>query len=205
VRVFACPVCGRLITFESHLCLHCHTGLAYDPEAKQLGPLENDSARCANSELAACNWQGEHGGLCASCLLTRTRPADEDREGLAAFAAAEGAKRRLLFELADQGLPIVSWREHAGGLAFELLSSAHQPVSTGHADGVITLDLKETDPAHRERMRLRLQEPYRTVLGHFRHEIGHYYQPILLASDPALKQRSRELFGGAITECCGRR
>jgi hypothetical protein len=195
VLAFACPVCGRLVPFESDLCLHCRTGLVYDPEAKRLRALDEHSTRCANAERAACNWQAEQGGLCASCLLTRTRPSDADPQGLAAFPAAEAAKRRLLFELDDLRLPIVSWRQRAGGLAFELLSSAEQPVTTGHADGVITLDLKETDPVHRERMRVRLHEPYRTVLGHFRHEIGHYYQPILLASDPALERRSRELFG----------
>jgi hypothetical protein len=184
------------VTFESDLCLHCHTRLVYDPDTRRLAALEQDMAVCANAGLAGCNWLAEErGGLCASCALTRTRPADEDPEGLAGFLAAEAAKRRLLFGLADLGLPIVSWRERTGGLAFELLSSTQQPVTTGHADGVITLNLEETDPAHRERMRMRLHEPYRTVLGHFRHEIGHYYQPILLAPDPALEQRSRELFG----------
>jgi hypothetical protein len=52
---------------------------------------------------------------------------------------------------------------------------------TGHADGVITLDLREVDDVHREQMRDQLNEPYRTVLGHFRHEIGHFYQPSLMA------------------------
>lgn len=50
-------------------------------------------------------------------------------------------------------------------------------------------------PAHRERMRVHLDEPYRTVLGHMRHEIGHYYQPILVAPDSADEARCREIFG----------
>ncbi len=67
-------------------------------------------------------------------------------------------------------------------------------MTTGHAGGLITLDLNEADPAHRERMRMHLGEPYRTVLGHLRHEVGHYYQPILLGDDWA-QERCRELFG----------
>ncbi len=69
------------------------------------------AARCANSEIAACNWQAEHDELCASCVLTRTRPAANDPEGLAAFPAAEAAKGRLLFEIIDMRLPISSWQE----------------------------------------------------------------------------------------------
>jgi len=219
---FACPVCRRLVTFESSLCLHCASQLGYDPQSRSMvavqapgdgpagapppgrarAPADPDRApaapafRCANAQLAACNWTvAAEGELCASCRLTRVRPSDDDPDGLGGFAAAESAKRRLLFELAQLELPVVSWREREGGLAFELLSSARGPVSTGHADGVITLDLDETDPAHRERMRVRLHEPYRTVLGHFRHEIGHYYQPLLLARAPDATERSRELFG----------
>ncbi len=198
---FTCPVCAHLVTFESHECLHCGSDLGYDPAATAIVAIAPDgrpepALRCANAQLAACNWVVRRAGeLCASCALTRIRPNDADADGLGGFATAEAAKRRLLFELADLGLPIAGWREQPGGLAFELLSSAHTPVATGHADGVITLDLDETDPAHRERMRVKLDEPYRTVLGHLRHEIGHYYQPILLGSGTAAEQRCRELFG----------
>ena len=114
-------------------------------------------------------------------------------------ACASSASRRTqsggsLFELGELGLPVVSWREREGGLAFDLLSSAAQPVTTGHANGVITLDLAESDDAHRVARREQLAEPYRTVLGHLRHEIGHYYWPILVDRDEKL-ERSRELFG----------
>jgi len=211
MQAFACPVCARLVTFESSVCLHCASQLGYDPAARAMvavsaeppgaqprgdGGQPQPALRCANAALAACNWVvRREGELCASCALTRTRPNDADEDGLGGFATAEAAKRRLLFELADLGLPVVGWHERPGGLAFELLSSSHAPVTTGHADGVITLDLDETDPAHRERMRVRLGEPYRTVLGHFRHEIGHYYQPILVAPDSAAERRCRERFG----------
>ena len=98
----------------------------------------------------------------------------------------EAAKRRLLFELGELGLPIQ-------GLSFDLLSSAAQSVTTGHADGVVTLDLAEADDPHRERMRQELSEPYRTLLGHFRHEVGHFYF-IVLAPDEERRERVRALF-----------
>lgn len=194
---FVCPVCGRLVTFESTECLNCASQLGYDPAQHAMRSLQDERLhRCANARLAACNWLvGEAGELCLSCTLTRTRPNDTDGDGLGGFAEAEGAKRRLLFELDDLGLPIVGWAQQPGGLAFELLSSEQTAVTTGHADGVITLDLDETDPAHRERMRVRLGEPYRTVLGHLRHEIAHYYQPLLVPAGTDTENRCRELFG----------
>jgi hypothetical protein len=197
VLAFTCPVCERLVTFESSECLHCASQLGYDPTTAAMRALQaGGPQRCANAQLVACNWlAGSAEELCSSCALTRTRPNDADRDGLGGLAEAEAAKRRLLFELADLRLPIVSWREQPGGLAFDLLSSEPTAVTTGHADGVITLDLDETDPAHREQMRVRLGEPYRTVLGHLRHEVAHYYQPILLTPGSAAEARCRELFG----------
>ena len=116
-----------------------------------------------------------------ACRLTRTRPADGDTEGLTEWVQSEMAKRRLIFQLAELRLPVEPRREAAKtGLAFDLLSSSETKVVTGHDDGIITLDLAEADDEHRERLRLQLSEPDRTVLGHFLHEIGHYYWPILV-------------------------
>lgn len=195
---FTCPVCERLVTFESTDCLYCASDLGYDPVSRAMvavGSRSTGAGRCANALLAACNWVARDGELCASCRLTRTRPNDSDERGLGGFAAAETAKRRLLFELADLGLPIVGWQDGEDGLAFDLLSSELAAVTMGHAEGIITLDLDETDPAYRERMRVRLGEPYRTVLGHLRHEIAHYYQPILVLPGTAEEWRCREIFG----------
>jgi hypothetical protein len=195
---FSCPVCAHLVTFESVRCLNCRSELGYDASSRAVRQVSPDDGawRCANNALAACNWLvADEGGLCRSCSLTRTRPHDRDEGGLSGFAEAERAKRWLLFELLDMGLPVLGWRERDGGLAFDLLSSDREAVPTGHADGVITLDLAETDPAHRERLRMKLGEPYRTVLGHFRHEVGHYYQTILVPPGSPAEQRMRELFG----------
>jgi hypothetical protein len=128
--------------------------------------------------------------LCRSCALTRTRPNDADPIGLAEFARAEAAKRRVIFQLLDLGLPGVE----PGRLAFDLLSSEQQAVTTGHADGVITIDLAESDDARREQRRSELDEPYRTMLGHLRHELGHYFQPLIVTGDDEWAA-CRELFG----------
>jgi hypothetical protein len=196
MRAFACPTCSHLVTFESARCLHCETELAYDPGEREIVALAPAGHRCANELLAVCNWLAPGAGkLCAACALTRTRPADGDHEGLVALAAAEAAKRRLLFELAELGLPVESWRDREGGLVFDLLSSEHERVMTGHADGVIVLDLAEADAASREQRRAELGEPYRTVLGHLRHEVGHYFQEILAPEGSPEREASRECFG----------
>ena len=81
------------------------------------------------------------------------------------------------------------------GLAFDLLSSEQDKVFTGHHNGVITLDLAEGDDVHRAQLRKAMDEPYRTLLGHFRHEIGHYYYYRLVRAVTEYEQRFRELFG----------
>jgi hypothetical protein len=192
---FACGHCGHLVFFENTVCLNCSTPLGFVPEELDLVALEGERARrlhrCANRELAACNWMvSAPDSLCRSCELTRTRPADSDTDGLVRFATAEGAKRRVIMQLLELGLPGVAF----GQLCFDLLSSAFEPVATGHADGVITIDLAESDDARREARRQDLGEPYRTVLGHLRHELGHYFQPRIVLGDEAWSA-CRQLFG----------
>jgi hypothetical protein len=195
MRAFSCPICGRLVIFESLHCLHCGHELGFDWEPRQIVAL-HDRPYCAGLRLTNCNGLvHQDGDWCESCALTRTRPNDADGEGLERFAAAEQAKRRLIFELLELGLPVVGWREKDGGMAFDLLSSAQEPVSTGHADGVITLDLSEADHAEREQRRENLGEPYRTVLGHMRHEIAHYYQDILAPEGSRERDECRGVFG----------
>jgi hypothetical protein len=201
MRAFTCGHCGQLVFFENSLCLRCSSELGFVPSRLDVVALTEERAaglrRCANVTLAGCNWMlesGEPGPLCRSCRLTRTRPSDQDAEGLAAFVKAEGAKRRLLFGLLELGLGVAT-----GGLRFDLLSSRSAPVTTGHADGLITIDLAESDDARREQRRAQMDEPYRTMLGHFRHEIGHYYWPILIEQTGEL-ERWRELFGDERTD-----
>jgi len=194
MRAFTCGVCGQLVFFDNTACLRCGSELGFDWAAWTLRARPGD-ARCANRARIACNGLTAGAGeLCAACVLTRTRPNDADAAALVAWADAERAKRRLVYELGELELPIRPWTAGDGGLAFDLLSSAQQPVTTGHAGGVVTLDLAESDDAHRERMRVDMGEPYRTLLGHFRHEVGHYYFPVLVA-DEATRGRARALFG----------
>ena len=193
MRAFACPNCGNLVFFENTTCLRCSTRLRFDPERLDLVAADPvvEVLDCANLKLAACNWLApQPGALCRSCRLTRTRPPDSDAVGLEAFAVAERAKRRALVQLFELGLPDVE----EGKLAFDLLSSEDEPVTTGHLDGLITIDLAEGDDARREARRVELDEPYRTVLGHLRHELGHFAQPRLLTSE-ADWSAARELFG----------
>jgi hypothetical protein len=189
VRAFTCANCHQLVFFENSVCLRCGAALGFDPESRSL-VLAADAAPCANASVAACNWLvSDAHPLCRSCRLTRIRPNDSDAAGLAAFAQSEAAKRRLVFQLLELGLVVGD-----DGPAFELVSGPPGTVVTGHHDGVITLNLAESDYAHRERVRSELGEPYRTVLGHFRHEIGHYYwEPLVVASGSITEWR--ELFG----------
>ncbi len=212
MRDFTCPNCGQHLAFENSVCLSCGRPLGFSPDAMALlviapgadssHPGFVDAAKyelCANLHLAECNWLVEKEPvrkLCASCTLTRTRPNDSDPKALAAFAVAERAKRRLLAELMELKLPIVGRNEDPGlGLAFDLLSSEEDRVFTGHGSGVITLDLAEGDDVHREQLRIAMDEPYRTLLGHFRHEIGHFYYFRLVDPSPDYVARFRELFG----------
>ena len=195
MRSFACDHCGHLVFFENTRCLNCSTELGFVAGERSLVALEGERAdslyRCANTALAACNWMtGAPGELCASCALTRTRPRDDDPIGLERFAAAEQAKRRIVLQLLELELPGVV----PGKLSFDLLSSTQEPVATGHADGVITIDLAESDDARREGRRQQLGEPYRTLLGHLRHELGHYFQPLIVTTDADWGE-CRALFG----------
>jgi hypothetical protein len=205
MRDFLCPSCGQRLAFENSECLACHAHVAFDIESRGFQVIETDDSslepsfeRCANAQIANCNWavsSVQNETLCTSCLLTRTRPSSDDPIGLPEFAEAEAAKRRLVVELVELNLPILSrHKDPENGLCFDLLSSARDPVVTGHDRGVITLDLAESDDVHRERLRTSMDEPYRTLLGHFRHEIGHYYFEVLI-SDTVHLPEFIELFG----------
>jgi hypothetical protein len=214
MRDFTCPNCGQRLSFENSLCLSCKSSLGFSLQdmallviapgeaSEHAGAVDSSQYQlCANLYLAQCNWLVEKAPtrrLCTSCALTRTRPNESDTKAMVAFAVAEKAKRRLIVELYEMKLPIVGRDEDQQfGLAFDLLSSVREKVFTGHHNGVITLDLAEGDDAHREQLRTAMDEPYRTLLGHFRHEIGHYYYYRLVDPSQEYKSRFRELFGDA--------
>jgi hypothetical protein len=205
VKAFSCGVCGNALYFENSVCVACGTRLGFSREQRAIVPVSDAGEYvdtrgrtwhvCRNLAVAACTWLTEVAGdACFSCRLTRTRPHDGDAAGLKAFKIAEEAKRRLVVDLDSRGFPIVPRTEdRENGLAFDLLSSVDRDVTTGHKSGIITLDLAEGDDAHREKVRIELAEPYRTMLGHFRHEVGHYIEWQHVRGD--LIERARELFG----------
>lgn len=209
MKAYRCRACGNPLYFENSVCVSCGTGLGYARAEREIVPVDArgvyvDAAGliwhvCRNLGLSGCTWLAPlEGGQCFSCDLTRTRPNDTDAAGLANFPLAERAKRHLIAELDALGFPVIGkTQDAANGLAFDLLSSTLGKVMIAHSDGIVTIDLAEGDDSHRERVRSQLDEPYRTMLGHFRHEVGHYYewQLVELADDTDLLARARELFG----------
>lgn len=206
MRDFLCPLCSQRLAFESSQCQTCLSDLVFDLPEREFALLGagvsiEQQRACANRHVAGCNWMtwGPY-DLCPSCALTRTRPAPDDGPGMAAFAEAERAKRRLVMELDELGLPRIGRDvDPEGGLCFDLLSSSQERVMTGHEAGVITLDLAESDDVHREQLRVSMAEPYRTLLGHFRHEIGHYYYTVLASTGDG-RRRFESLFGDPDTD-----
>ncbi len=216
-RAFRCD-CERPVFFLNSHCLGCNAPLGYEPLLGELRPLQpgtepdtwrltrereaqTDYRRCANFHSAAgCNWLvpvDESSPLCMACRLNRRLPDLDDSDNQRYWRAIEAAKRRLVSQLLALGLPVECKAENPEqGLAFDILRSpAEGPrVLTGHSDGLITLNAEEADDAKREAIRTALHEPYRTLLGHFRHEIGHYYWDRLVWHTPWLEP-FRALFG----------
>jgi hypothetical protein len=166
--------------------------------------------RCTNyHSAAACNWlrpvdiqlPGGDDGLCISCSLNRTIPDQLLPENHTLWQRIEIAKRRLVTQLLALKLPVTTltrtpWQDAQRGMAFDFLRTMDPqfPVTIGHAHGVITLDAQEADDAYRERTREALREPSRTLLGHMRHEVAHYYWDRLVAGTPWIEP-FRRLFG----------
>ena len=216
-RNFSCQ-CGKPIFFRNSECLSCNSPLGYDPQLSQLISLQaggiadsftrhGDTGgklyqRCANFDTASgCNWLlplGSSEPLCLACRVNRTIPDQSDPENQRLWGRIEVAKRRMMSQLIDLGLPIRSKEKEDSehGLAFDFLRASpdEPPVMTGHASGVITLNVEEADDSVRERVRAAMHEPYRTLLGHLRHEVGHYYWDRLIWDSPWLND-FRKLFG----------
>jgi hypothetical protein len=202
MKIFHCDHCRQLVFYENTRCVNCGHALAYLPERAVIGSLEQTSANlwrspaveakgrtyrlCQNYNCAnVCNWAlavDDPQALCRSCRLTRVIPNLSQPGHAEAWYRLEVAKRRLLHSLLGLSLPVVGKDDDPDrGLAFEFLADSAPgvagaaPVLTGHKDGVITINVAEADDPEREKRRQQMREPYRTLLGHFRHESGHYY------------------------------
>lgn len=214
MKLFVCDHCGNTVYFENAVCERCGHQLGYIPEKNALVSLVEDGGLwstpafpddayvfCDNAKYGACNWliRAEPGGdiYCAACRHNETIPSFDDARNLGRWQVIERAKKRLIYSALRLGLPLETRNEDpVHGLAFRFLADDVQlpPVMTGHENGIITIALAEADDAEREHRRTTMGEPYRTLLGHFRHEIGHHYWDLLVANQPA-HERFRALFG----------
>jgi hypothetical protein len=196
MKLFECQHCSQALYFENATCESCGRRLGYLPEAETITALEPDGdgwralARpgtryrfCANWTYDVCNWLVRAGEeeYCAACRHNRMIPDLSIPDNQPRWRKIETAKHRLFYTLLRLRLPLAIRNEDPDGLAFDFLANPDgpwhmvQPVMTGHDSGLITINLSEADDAERERMRSQMGEPYRTLLGHFRHEIAHYY------------------------------
>ncbi len=217
MKTFICSNCNQILFFENSTCLGCESTVGYLPDVRLLDAVEEKSdgvwqpshpttkpprryKLCQNYEEAqVCNWLipvADSEPVCYSCRLNDTIPNLDVAGNRAAWYEVEQAKRRLIYTLDALNLPVISKDEAEDtGLAFDfLLPTEDEPVLTGHANGLITINLLEADDAYRERARRAMGEPYRTLLGHFRHESGHYYWELLINGTDWLTEY-RSLFG----------
>ena len=213
MKQFHCR-CGSEVFFDSHQCLQCGTQLGFDPASRAMVALSDrdDLQRCGNGlKYGVCNWLrpvADDESLCLGCQFNRTIPNLDIPGNPDYWGALEASKKRLLYTLLDLGLPLVPrWQDPDRGLLFDFLDDARSNpdiypdsfVSTGYADGVITIHVLEADDVARTQVQVELKENFRTLLGHFRHESGHYYWSTL--GDAAqLRAEFDEVFGDEGTD-----
>jgi len=165
---------------------------------------------CRNyADQDACNWMvpaDDPQPWCTACRLNQVIPNLDKPGNRERWLRVEKRKRRLIYDLRRHRLPVIGRDiEPETGLAFAFLEDdpgglefhdRHEgtQILTGHANGLITINIAEADDVERERMRVAMNEAQRTLLGHFRHESGHYYWDRLVRGGPYLN-RVRELFG----------
>ncbi|MDR3494983.1 MAG: putative zinc-binding peptidase [Ancalomicrobiaceae bacterium] len=198
MRLFQCQSCGNAVHFDNTTCVECGHRLGYLPDRCIVTAVEPaadgwhalaDRSRlylfCGNAEIAGCNWlmpAADGPGLCLCCRHNRLVPDLSNPGHAEAWRRVEAAKRWLFYSLTRWRLPLPDpLTDPRNGLVFDVLADGTgadgrvKPVLTGHDAGVITVAVAEADDAEREARRHAMGEPYRTLLGHFRHEIGHYY------------------------------
>ncbi len=215
MRIFECQNCGQPLYFENTHCESCGLRLGYLPEQATMSALkegdgvwhalaepEGTYRHCGNAVHEVCNWlvpAEQPGQFCVACRHNRTIPDLSVPQNLEHWRKIEVAKHRLFYTLIKFHLPLATKEEEPDALAFDFMADqagpqGHIPVLTGHEDGLITINIAEADDPERERRRSEMGEPYRTLLGHFRHEIAHYYWDRLVAQSASLEE-FREVFG----------
>ncbi|MGW8247872.1 MAG: zinc-binding metallopeptidase family protein [Acidiferrobacterales bacterium] len=220
---FTCE-CSNSVYFENSVCLNCGRMLGFLPDANMISALEpeDDSVfralandrlyrACRNyTEYEVCNWMvpvEEHKAYCESCRLNEVIPNLSEPQNIKLWYRIEKAKRRLLYTLKRVRLPIEGRDvDPVAGLSFRFMANESESaefddeyspgarIMTGHSTGTITINLAEADPSAREEIREKMNERYRTLLGHFRHESGHFYWDKLV-KDSEWIDEYRSLFG----------
>ena len=192
MKLFTCPGCGGIVHFANSQCNACGVEIGFAPALMEMVAPGRDGAvqaggqtwrKCSHfAQQFGCNWMvGDEAPFCVSCRLNRTIPDLSLPGNRVLWGRLEVEKRRLVYAALRLGLPVMPRAEEPGGLAFAFLGdpdpsfTKRSRVLTGHANGLITINIAEADPVVRERMRVQMGESYRTILGHFRHESGHYY------------------------------
>jgi hypothetical protein len=216
--------CGEPVFFRNSRCVSCNSPLGYEPNLRKIVTLEPGATedlwrlgedaensgqlyrRCDNLfSAAACNWivpVSDNGAiqqtLCQCCRLDRTIPDLSNAADQEAYHRISIAKRRLVACLITLGLPVASRisEDVEHGVAFDFLRSPSvgPRILTGYENGIITLNIEEAEDSRREQIRLEMGEAYRTLLGHLRHETGHYYWDRLIAGTAWIDD-FRDLFG----------
>lgn len=218
MKLFKCPCCGQLLHFENTSCVGCGRRLGYVPDPgilTALDPAPDGSAGrwlaraeiggeyrfCDNADHEVCNWLVPADGgetFCTACRHNQRVPDISNPQNLTAWRRIEAAKHRLIYSLLQLGLPVPGPGEGSEPLVFQFLADATTPdapkVMTGHDNGLVTIALAEADDVERERRRATMGEPYRTLIGHFRHEVGHFYWD-LLVRDGGRLDACRAVFG----------
>ncbi|HSJ02506.1 MAG: putative zinc-binding metallopeptidase [Verrucomicrobium sp.] len=205
MKAFKCS-CSNTLFFENSHCLQCGLPVGYDMATSTMIPLTKDSPHqwCNNGiQHGVCNWvvpRSPTGSLCFACKFNHLIPNLSAQPGVSAWAKFERAKRRALYSLIQLDLPLQNRaQDPISGLTFDFLVPTPQlPVLTGHLAGVITMNLEEASDSIRERNRELMREPYRTLLGHFRHELAHYYWYLWFEKapvNPELLSAFRAVFG----------
>ena len=218
MKLFQCSHCQQPVYFDNYYCTACQHQLGFDSETMQMLALgaqdQNNETTltesntktkykyCSNQQYSVCNWvlkAEDSEEFCLACRLNRVIPNLSDPQYRQRWHKIELAKHRLVYSLLRWDLPVHSKKEQPDqGLAFDFKADPNCPnepkVLTGHDNGLITLNIAEADDVERAMARDNMDEVYRTLLGHFRHEVGHYYWDVLIDGSEFLAEY-RRLFG----------
>ena len=200
MRLFRCNNCGNPVYFENRSCIKCGSRLGFVPEDIGLFALQRDATQpdrwrrvdqqqflyrfCPNAVFDVCNWvvRAESPEIyCQACRYNGLVPDPKTQDGLRRWRAISDAQRHLFYSFLRWDLPRPGRQEDpVGGLLFDLKDDTIlpdgtcEPVLIGHDEGHIVIRTAEADDPTREQQRAMMNEPYRTLLGHFRHESGHF-------------------------------